>query len=235
MDLGEMADNTRAALNHLAFQLVVVNGADPNQGRVQFPIFEVKEDYFGNGGMRSNREKMLAGIAAKDRKVIDKAQPYNLGADAFDHPLAILRSLTDRHKHREQHVGAMAIEEITTMYTTDSNPGVAGIGFGMGNVENPDPLVDGHVLARVEDRREPDREVDTPPDMVARGWPPRMLLTTPSGIDAEHSNTTLTVAFFGDRAFKIDDVGRVPPYVRDLIARFERRAEGKRTGSGASR
>jgi len=226
LDLGEMADNARAALNHLAFQLVV---GDPNKGRVQFPIFEAQKDYLGNGGMSSNREKMLVGISTADRKWIDKAQPYNAGAKATDHPLSILRSLTDRHKHRQQHVGAMAIEEYTPMQTV-ADPHVTAIGLTISNVENPDPLLDGHVLHRVEAAQEPEREIDTPPELVEKGWPPRMVLKPSTGISPD-SDVELTVAFFGDRAFKIDDIGRVQPYVTDLIERFERRIVRKRPRS----
>jgi len=235
MDLGEMADNARAALNHLAFQLVIANGQDPDESRVQFPIFEVKEHYFGNRGMKSNREKMLAGIGSGDRKVIDKMQPYNLGAEATDHPLSVLRSLTDRHKHRERHVGAMAVEQYTAMMHTGPNPlGIEAIGMTIGNVQSPDPLVDGHVLHRVQSTGQPDREIDTPADFVEKGGPPRMILSEPTGISPD-SDAQLTVAFFGDRPFKINDIGRVPPYVRVLIERFERRIAAKRPGSGASR
>ena len=233
MDLGELADNARAALNHLAFQLVIANGGNPDESRVQFPIFEIQSHYLGNGGMKTNREKMLAGIASRDRTIIDNEQPYTLGSDATDHPLSILRSLTDRHKHRQRHVGAMAIEELTAMQTVASGFATA-IGMTMGNFENPEPLIDKDVLHRVNATNEPEREIDTPAEMVEKGWPPRMVLRNATGISPE-SSVELTVAFFGDRAFKIADIGRVPPYVSGLIKRFERRIEPKRPSSGTTR
>jgi hypothetical protein len=71
------------------------------------------------------------------------------------------------------------------------------------------------------------KEIDTPAELVEKGWPPRMVLGQPTGISPD-SEVELTVAFFGDRAFKIDDIGRVPPYVseshRTLRAKDRRQA-----------
>ena len=231
MDLGEMADNARAALNHLAFQLVIHNGQDPNKGRVQFPIFEVEKDYLGNGGMKSNREKMLAGISAKDRKVIDAAQPYHLGSDAADHPLSILRALTDRHRHREEHVGAMALERFTQM-TTVASDWIDAIGITIGNIKDPEPLLDKQVLHTARPTAQTETKL---PDDAPAPWT-GLTVQVPSATGVLPDNDIeLTVAFFGDRAFKIDEIATVLPYVRDLIARFERRVEGKRTDSRPSR
>lgn len=229
MDLGEMADNARAALNHLAFQLVIDSGNDPNKGRVQFPIFEVEQDYLGNGGMNSNREKMLAGIAKRHRKLIDDAQPYKLGSDATQHPLSVLRSLTDRHKHRERHVGAMALDQITVM-AGYGDPLIEAVGLTIGNVQNTDPLVDQQVLHRVQTpAKQPEPEIiDTPVEMIERGRAPKTALYRQQTSISSASEVKLTVAFFGDRAFKIDDIGSIPPYVLDLIERFERRIVAKR-------
>ncbi len=232
MDLGELADNMRASVNHLMRPLITDSGNNPDKGRPQFPIFEVEEDYLGEGGKNSNREKMLIGVAARHRKLIDNAQPYQIGERAAEHPLSILRSLTDRHKHRDQHVGAMVAESVTTMHTIAA-PLISAIGMTVGRLEASEPLFDGQLLNRVLKTGRPEGEVETPPDLVERGWPPRMLVTPITGIDPS-SHLDLTVAFFGDRVFKIDDIARVPPFVLDLVERFERRIEGRRPSSGTA-
>jgi hypothetical protein len=229
MDLGDLADNARAALNHLAFQLVIASGNDPAKGRVQFPIFDVEDDYL-RGGMKSNREKMLAGIAKRHRKLIDDAQPYKLGADATDHPLSILRSLTNRHKHREQHVGAAFLEQFTVMQLYGDD---MGVGVTIGRIENAEPILDKHPIHAAHPTEQ--SEIQTPPELVARGWPRTGLVRGDlTGLDVPEP-PKYTVGFFGDRSVRIVDIERIPPYVTDLIERFERRIVGKRPSSRPSR
>jgi hypothetical protein len=243
MDLGEMADNARAALNHLAFHLVIRNGGDPNKGRVQFPIFEVQQDYLGNGGMKSNREKMLAGISKGDRKLIDDAQPYTLGDDAPDHPLSILRSLTDRHKHRQQHVGVAFLKafQVTEQYTGGS-PQIRGGAVTIGRFDNPDPLLDHQVIHAAYPGQEPNEDFtdfmwsEEAEQILKERLPglPKLVRGELTGIEA-NVPPTFTIGFFGDRPFKIDAIGEGPPYVRGLIERFERRIKGKRARARPSR
>jgi len=62
-----------------------------------------------------------------------------------------------------------------------------------------------------------------------------MELMQPTGVSLDDSEVAFAVAFFGDRAVKIEDVGRVPTYVQKLISRFKRRIEAQRTHARPSR
>jgi hypothetical protein len=224
LDLGELADNGRAALNHLIRQLIIDSGNNPDKGRPQFPIFEVQSDYFGNGGMKSNREKMLVGVAKRHRKIIDDAQPYRWDTRATEHPLSMLRCLTDRHKHRDQHVGALAVDRYSIGAEFGEDSPVRAAWLIVGNVQNPDPLIDGQTInsAYPTDQTETKFPDDAPPPWGGR----TVQVLSPTGVP-DDPHLVLTVAFFGDRAFKIDEIGSITPYVRDLIERFQRRIVSK--------
>ncbi len=221
LDLGELAANARSALDHLVFQLALDSGNDPREQRTQFPIFEVEDDYL-KGGKRNWRERMLAGVASRHRKVIDDYQPYKVGGDAAQHPLAVLRSLTDRHKHRERHVGAALLESFTArVLFTDGT----GLGFRMGQVQNVEPVLDKHHIQGIKPAQQ--TEVEVPGIGTAK-------VLVPSGMDPD-PGTKLTIGFFGDRAFRIEQIAAIPPYVSEIVSRVERRIESKRPGTRATR
>lgn len=234
LDLGELAGNARSALDHLVFQLAIDSGSKPSKDRTQFPIFEVENDYL-RGGSRSQRERMLAGVANSHRKLIDSAQPYKLGSRAADHPLAMLRSLTDRHKHREQHVGAAFLEQFTVMQVYGTGDNEVGMGLTIGAIENPEPLLDKDALHAAYPEAEAEREVPMPPEAIERGWPAAIIQRGDlTGLRVEKP-AKLTVGFFGDRSFSIGQLEGVVPYVLNLIERFEHRIAGKRPGSRPAR
>lgn len=220
MDVGELAGNARSALDHLVFQLAIDNGSKPDESRTQFPIFEVEEDYL-RGKMRSNRERMLAGVASRDRKLIDDAQPYKRGCEAADHPLAMLRSLTDRHKHREQHVGAAFLWQFEVMHVFDD----LAMGFRMGHIDNPNPVLDKQTI---HSAYLTDQAKEKPPDyLVAKGLSPDAKPAPLRGMRID-SQPKFTVGFFGDRSFSLRNIEETVSYAEKIIARFERRITSKR-------
>jgi hypothetical protein len=75
--IGDAAHNARSALDHLAYQLLIVGlgrdltDADPEAQRIMFPVFE------DPGKFRSNGERRIAGLRDVDRARIEELQPYN--------------------------------------------------------------------------------------------------------------------------------------------------------------
>jgi hypothetical protein len=213
MDLGDLANNARQALDHLVLQLALDSGSTPNKDRTQFPIFEVENDYLRKRGRNpSHRDTMLAGVASRHRRLIDDAQPYKWGSNAADHPLAMLRSLTDRHKHREQHVGAafLAQFQVTHQYA-GGVPQVRGVATTIGHFQNPDPVLDNDVIHAVYPTQEPEEDFTLPQELIDKGWPD---LGAMRG-DRVGLETTVpprfTVGFFGERPFKIENIAEIPP------------------------
>jgi len=234
LDLGELAGNARTALDHLVFQLAIDSGSNPDESRTQFPIFEVEDDYL-QGGKRSWRERMLAGVASRHRRIIDNAQPYKLGTGASNHPLALLRSLTDRHKHREQHVGAAYLERFTVLQMYGEGDARIGMGMTIGQVQNDEPVLDKHVIHAAYPQAEAQREIPAPQETIDLGGPPTMIVRGDlTGLEVTKP-PELTVGFFGDRSFSIVRLANVVPEVTQLIERFERRIEGKRPRPGSPR
>lgn len=119
--LGEFAHNLRSALDHLVYQLILLNGGDPEIGKPAFPILEKTPD------PKNPNPTGLRGRIAKDHLTrIERAQPYHLRkhphlagyesavrskqADAFArwHPLALLGFLNNTDKHKRLHAGFSA-------------------------------------------------------------------------------------------------------------------------------
>jgi hypothetical protein len=73
--IGDLAHNARSALDHIAWQLVLLNNAEPTR-RTQFPIFKSPEDY------EARAEPMLAGMHERNQATVAALQPYTRG----DHP-----------------------------------------------------------------------------------------------------------------------------------------------------
>jgi hypothetical protein len=96
--IGDILHNLRSALDHLVWQLVLFNGADPTT-RNQFPI-ESGEQRFAKAARR-----MLAGVAEHHIEQIKGVQPFAQGeSDEFGNArasaLVLLRDLSNQDKHR---------------------------------------------------------------------------------------------------------------------------------------
>jgi hypothetical protein len=93
---GDLVHNLRSALDHLAWQLVLVSNNKPSSN-TQFPIFSVEPV---NGRPLAKWKRMVAGMSGPILKCIRHVQPYTAGDQAQDTGLAILNSLSNMDKHR---------------------------------------------------------------------------------------------------------------------------------------
>lgn len=111
--LGECIHNWRSALDHLVWQLTLLDGGRPD-GRTQFPITKTESQF--------NRQarKRIPGLSPAHRAVVEKAQPYK-AADASLHPLAVLADIsnTDKHKIVNPTFGHLSDQTVTPLARTD--------------------------------------------------------------------------------------------------------------------
>lgn len=68
--LGDLVHDTRSALDHLIWQLVILNGATPKRSNV-FPL-TLSEAGWDN----AIRRRLLQGVSTKHRAIIKRVQPY---------------------------------------------------------------------------------------------------------------------------------------------------------------
>ncbi len=107
--LGDFLHNVRSALDHLVWQLVLLEGTSAPGPQCQFPIALTENAYVGRDARSGMRKRMLAGVGADQLAIIDRVQPYRLGESASTHFLANLQWLSNIDKHRTLH---------TTLFTT---------------------------------------------------------------------------------------------------------------------
>jgi hypothetical protein len=112
--LGDMVHNLRSALDHLVWQLVILNGKKPRRQN-QFPIIGTKNEYWEVPENRSEsvRDRMLAGVAEDHRAFIDVVQPFIAEGAPEDSrtALALLSGISNADKHRVIHAGFVLTEE----------------------------------------------------------------------------------------------------------------------------
>lgn len=110
--VGDYIHNLRSALDHLAWQLVLVSGGKPSE-RTQFPIFMAEP----TGRAIGRWDQMVAGMVEPVVAQIRDVQPYAAGDQAKQHTLAILNALSNIDKHRLPlaRVAAIAAHEPGTL------------------------------------------------------------------------------------------------------------------------
>ena len=94
--VGDYVHNVRSALDQLVWQLVLLNGGKPTR-RNQMPI----EDTPAKSAESAKR--MLRGVSVGHRASLERAQPYHAAGDLIEHPLRVLRELSNLDKHRVVH------------------------------------------------------------------------------------------------------------------------------------
>jgi hypothetical protein len=99
--VGDIANNYRAAVDHLAWALVSRGRTPPGTGKlrqenlVAFPICEKRSEF--RGALR----KKLPGVRRADQAKVRRRQPYQYGARTRNrHALALLASINNADKHR---------------------------------------------------------------------------------------------------------------------------------------
>jgi hypothetical protein len=98
--LGDFAHNARAALDHLAYQLVMLGNGGRHEERTQFPIVVCPFQW-------RTRPKSLKGASDRHIAIIEAFQPYHRQDlygwysvwGAIEDPLAILNRLSNVDKH----------------------------------------------------------------------------------------------------------------------------------------
>jgi hypothetical protein len=91
--LGDAIHNMRSSLDHLAWQLALLNTATPYH-RTEFPIYKDRT----SGNVKAVRRK-LQDVPTKAADLIERLQPYNSGDRHKAHPLWILHALWNIDKH----------------------------------------------------------------------------------------------------------------------------------------
>lgn len=94
--IGEIAHNFRSALNHLVYQLALLQHdpetvAGPKGKRLQFPIFLVRDGPDKNRTFEGQRKRMIGLLRPEHQARIERLQPYNRGSGVRFKP-------TDRSK-----------------------------------------------------------------------------------------------------------------------------------------
>lgn len=132
--LGDMVHNLRSALDHLVWQLVILNGEKPRRQN-QFPIIGTENEYWKVPKNRSEsvRDRMLLGVSEPHRTFIDLVQPFNARSDPSGTALAVLSWISNADKHRVVHAGFVLTEEPSPELfdVTTSHPGGAYIDVSM--------------------------------------------------------------------------------------------------------
>ncbi len=90
---GDCLYNLRSALDHIAWQLVLANNAQPTR-KTEFPIFEHSHVY------KNRVAGKTAGIHPMAVAVIEALQPYHRRKQALTHPLQVLHDLNRIDKHQ---------------------------------------------------------------------------------------------------------------------------------------
>ncbi len=93
---GDAIQNMRAALDYLAWELVLASGGNPSEA-TQFPIHTSMFNHKGN----RRQVTVKPGIDPAAERAIERLQPYNRTHDPHAHPLAMLRKLANHDKHRQ--------------------------------------------------------------------------------------------------------------------------------------
>jgi hypothetical protein len=92
--LGDCVHNLRSALDHVIWQVTLLDGNTPDDG-TQFPIASKSESQF-----EAIAKRRIPGLSEKHRTLVKDAQPYNAGDGADRHPLSVLATLSNADKHR---------------------------------------------------------------------------------------------------------------------------------------
>lgn len=139
--IGDAAHNARSALDHLAYGLVLANGAKPGR-HTQFPIAD-KEVGYGD-----RLRKDLSGASKEHREQVRAICPWASG----DHDLWLLHKLDVTDKHRllvptsPYYIG-VNLEFIQTDETIGE---VVGSSNSALNAAEPYPVTDGTVIGEGE-------------------------------------------------------------------------------------
>jgi hypothetical protein len=134
--VGDWAQNVRAALDYTVYELVRRETGDDDPRWTQFPTVVDEARYAGQEQTR------LRGAPAWSLPVFRGLQPFNDGADAAYHPLAVLADVSNRDKHRLLHTAAMEIAGSQARVSGTSMVAIRRLAQSPGIVEDERLLLD---------------------------------------------------------------------------------------------
>lgn len=93
--IGDAVHNQRIALDYLAFQIVGKLPTPPKTTKIGFPICQDPSKWAEMRGRRLGKN-----LPTNIQDAFEKLQPYHRGITTHFHPLALLDTLENIHKHR---------------------------------------------------------------------------------------------------------------------------------------
>jgi hypothetical protein len=110
--LGDAVHNFRSALDHLVWQLILLNTGKDGTTENQFPIASTGAQYWSKGknDSPSLRSRRLKGVSEKHRIMIDRVQPYRTNEPGKIESLEALRDLSNYDKHRLLHTVLFVVD-----------------------------------------------------------------------------------------------------------------------------
>lgn len=100
--LGDALHNYRAALDHLAWQIVNAAGTPKNTRSVYFPVVTAAARF------PEDLQKKMPGVSNMVASIVQRFQPFTNGSRSYEHPFAILHAWNNIDKHRALPVTAMS-------------------------------------------------------------------------------------------------------------------------------
>ena len=100
--VGDWANNLRAALDYVVYELVRRETGERDPRWTMFPIAVTRREYL-------DARRRLKAAPDWSLPVFEGLQPFHDGDAARDHPLAILAEISNRDKHRLVHTAPMQI------------------------------------------------------------------------------------------------------------------------------
>ncbi len=100
--LGDLVHNVRSALDHLVWQLVLLDGETPSRDNT-FPVASTEGDW------KATVDKRLAGVSSSHRAIIESVQPFKGPHGPENTYTAALSHLSNVDKHRIVHATAAVI------------------------------------------------------------------------------------------------------------------------------
>jgi hypothetical protein len=132
--IGECLHNLRSALDHIVWQLVLVNTQTPIKENM-FPVCETVD-----GFNRQASRQRLHGISVAAQTLIEGLQPYAAGYPVHLHPLWVVNQLNNIDKHRALVLAAVYGSNATISATHEPT------GLVFGEISGIETLRDGAII-----------------------------------------------------------------------------------------
>ena len=122
--IGDVVNNVRSSLDHLAWQLVLANGGTPriDPPSTNFPVHRTRTTATG----KVRKVYIAGGVAPKALSVVESLQPYHRVRDPEKHPLAPLAELSNIDKHRTLHTASMGNRDMEVTLVRDNGERIKG-------------------------------------------------------------------------------------------------------------